>query len=70
MLYAIIGDILIKTLMSDDMVPLNKILQVRIIGSKYKMLGKIKIWSIIRSKQGKECCDYCRYPICGRVHSV
>jgi len=40
-LYAIIGDILIKTLISDDMVPLSKILQVRIIGSKYKMLGNI-----------------------------
>lgn len=30
-----------KTLMYDELVPLNKILQVRIIGSKYKMLENI-----------------------------
>ena len=41
MLYKIIGDIIMKTLMYDDIVPLNKILQVRIIGSKYKMLENI-----------------------------
>ncbi|MEM3873256.1 MAG: DNA adenine methylase, partial [Nitrososphaeria archaeon] len=32
---------MMKTLMYDEIVPLNKILQVRIIGSKYKMLENI-----------------------------
>jgi adenine-specific DNA-methyltransferase len=35
------GNNMMKTLTYDEMVPLNKILQVRIIGSKYKMLENI-----------------------------